>query len=185
MDWFPHDVPGWLSEPEGYALARFAVDKSVLEIGSYCGRSTICLAQSARIVFCVDTFDGRATPNPTSTFLEFERNIFDRGLSPKVVVCPGESAKVVPTIPQKFDLIFIDGDHNDEAVKSDIMVSWPLLVPNGLFAFHDYSLYPGEFQGWNPGVTWAVNKLIEAGGKMIERYETLAVVQPPTLPRDN
>src|SRR5690606_30630361 len=44
---FPSDVQGWLSYREGKTLYDLARGKRVLEIGSYCGRSTICLAQSA------------------------------------------------------------------------------------------------------------------------------------------
>lgn len=60
-DWFPRKVVGWLTEEEGIELARLAEGKICLEIGSYCGRSTICLAQKARSVGALDTFDGRGT----------------------------------------------------------------------------------------------------------------------------
>src|SRR4029077_19607237 len=35
---FPYDIDGWLLPEEGKALADLAKDKSVLEIGSYCGK---------------------------------------------------------------------------------------------------------------------------------------------------
>ncbi len=34
--------------------------------------------------------------------------------------------------------IFIDGDHNYEGVKQDILNYWPLLAPGGMMMFHDY-----------------------------------------------
>ena len=48
-DWRPegynvHRVRGWLTQAEGDKLARLAEGKKVLEIGSYCGRSTIAMA---------------------------------------------------------------------------------------------------------------------------------------------
>jgi hypothetical protein len=70
-DWFPHNVAGWLTEDEGRELAELAEGKVVLEIGAYCGRSTICLAQKAVTVAVVDTFDGRATSQPGNTLRLF------------------------------------------------------------------------------------------------------------------
>ena len=59
-----------------------------------------------------------------------------------------EAAKLFPNhyFPKGyFDLIFIDGDHTYEAVKQDIQLWQPLLIPEGILCGHDYSErhYPG------------------------------------------
>jgi len=51
---FPADVHGALSETEGRKLYELAAGRVVVEEGGFHGRSTICLAQSARIVYSVD-----------------------------------------------------------------------------------------------------------------------------------
>lgn len=38
----------------------------------------------------------------------------------------------------KYDFIYIDGDHRPEAVTSDAELSWGLLKPKGIMAFDDY-----------------------------------------------
>jgi len=85
-------------------------------------------------------------------------------------------------ISGQYDLIFIDGDHSEEAVESDIEKAIEVLAPNGLLAFHDYRLEPDEaVGGWDEGVTNAVNNLIQKSGELIARHKTLAIVRPPVL----
>lgn len=170
---FPSDAAGWLTEAEGAELARLADGKDVLEIGSYCGRSTICLAQAARTVACVDTFDGRGTAQGGSTRAVFERNLRRYGVDSKVNVYPGESAAVLPNLPPIYDLVFIDGSHDRESVRRDAELASACLRPGGTLAFHDY----GDID-W--GVTEAVDEFVsQPGAAILGRVGTLAVVRPP------
>jgi hypothetical protein len=180
-DGFPRDVDGWLSEAEGKELRRLADGKRVLEIGSFCGRSTICLAQTAERVDCIDPFDGRATDQPGSTLEKFESNLARYGVRSKVSAHRGTANEVAALLPDGwFNLIFIDGDHSLESVRLDIEHARRLLAPGGLIAFHDYRLYRGEVgAAWDPGVTGAVNELLAAGGELLHRVDSLAVVRPP------
>lgn len=177
---FPTDVKGWLFPEEGKALAELATDKRVLEIGSYCGLSTICLARTAKSVTAVDYFDGRATPAPGNTFDEFTNNLKRYGVDQKVSLLHPEA---IPPGPA-YDLVFIDGDHSAEAVRKDIETALSVLKPGGLIAFHDYRRDRQEFASdpaFDEGVTESVNELIALGGEMIARHKTLAIVRPPQL----
>jgi len=171
---FPHEVTGWLRREEGKALSELARGKRVLEIGSYCGKSTICLAQTARMVECIDTWDGRGTPQPRETFREFLDNCERYGVSDRVHPI-SEGGQVSSP-----DIVFIDGSHDLESVRQDIEFAMRILSPNGLIAFHDYRMFPGEGDGqWDPGVTEAVNEFVDSGAEIISRHATLAVVRPP------
>jgi hypothetical protein len=175
---FPSDVPGWLTHREGFALESLSRGKRVLEIGSYCGRSTVCIGRVAESVTCVDYFDGRATPEPTSTFAKFQDSLDRYGIASKVQTCHPESEIPLP----KYDLAFIDGAHDRESVEVDIKKAMSVLNENGLLAFHDYRTFEGESDGgWDPGVTESVNALIEKGGEIVSRHHTLAVVRPPAF----
>lgn len=176
---FPDDsVRGWLSPAEGALLAACADGKTVLEIGSYCGRSTICLAQTALSVDAVDPFDGRATPEPGTTLAEFIHNITAYGVAEKVHLHNGTSDEIGPTLEAKYDLVFIDGDHSYLNVRNDIEWALRLLKPDGHIAFHDYRhSLPDAMRDF--GVNMAVNDLLSEGGEVVQRADSLAIVKPP------
>jgi predicted O-methyltransferase YrrM len=164
---FPAEIAGWLTPKEGKALADLSRGKRVLEIGSYCGLSTVCIARVAESVTAIDYFDGRATPVPTSTREAFDKNIARYGLEDKVTACH-------PDVPLEgeYDLAFIDGAHDVDSVRADIQKALAVLAHDGLIAFHDYS------QG-DPGVMLAVNEFTDAGAEIISQHDSLAVVRIP------
>jgi hypothetical protein len=166
---FPSDVDGWLTPEEGAALADLARGKSVLEIGSYCGRSTICLARTAAHVTSIDPHDGRGTPRPRDTFEEMKRNLERYGCQ-NVDVIRGLSEDFHSL--QQFERVFIDGAHDEESVQADIVCALRHLAPDGLIAFHDY-------RPFDPGVVSAVNELLADGGEILSQTQSLAVVKPP------
>lgn len=161
---FPSDIAGWLSEDEGAELSRLAAGKRVLEIGSYCGLSTIMLARTAEHVTAVDYFDGRGTPHPCDTLEAFTANVERHGLTDKVIACHPDDALPLP----EYDLVFIDGAHEYEAVKADIERALAVLSPDGLIAFHDYK-HPSHA---------GVEKAAHECGEVISVTDTLAVVRP-------
>lgn len=165
---FPYEIPGWLLPAEGRQLAELAAGKRVLEIGSYCGLSTVCMARTAQHVTAVDYFDGRATPSPRDTFAEFSRNMHRYGVADRVIaVRPG-----TPLPLEEYDVVYIDGAHDYDAVNADLALALSVLANDGLIAFHDYH-HPSH-----PGVSEAVDDLVSIGGMVMTVTETLAVVRP-------
>lgn len=173
---FPDDVEGWLTEGEGLLLANSARDKDVLEIGAFKGRSTICMAQTAREVTVVDPFDARNTPKPGSTLREFSENICRYGVEKKINTLVRLSGSFRTVC--RFDLVFVDGDHEYEAVKKDIEWSIAHLKPGGLLAFHDYRSNT-EYEGTHDGVDRAVDEFVRDGAVILRRVDSLILVKPP------
>jgi SAM-dependent methyltransferase len=173
-DWFPEDISGWLTHDEGHELARLAAGNVCLEIGSYCGKSTVCLAKTAKSVLAVDPFDGRGTAAPADTFAKFSDNLRRYDVAHKVGIRRGTSAEILPTLPAAFDLVFIDGAHDYQSVRADIEAALAVLKPGGLLAFHDYR-YRDE------GVTRAVDELLAGGASLLSRTDSLAVVNPTAV----
>lgn len=168
---FPWEIEGWLLPKEGEWLATLAKGKRVLEIGSYCGLSTVCMGRTAEHVTAVDYFDGRGTPTPRDTYADFSSNIARYGLTEKVSIChPHE-----PFTLKQYDLAFIDAAHDYLSVRRDIERVRKVIAPEGLIAFHDYK-HPSH-----PGVEEAVGELIADGGELLSIHETIACVRPPAL----
>jgi SAM-dependent methyltransferase len=177
------EVRGWFKDIEGELLADLADGKEVLEIGSFCGLSTLWLLRTARKVHCVDTFDGRGTPILGGTFEEFaanlERRCPDKCDSAHVAVYRAESADVLPKLAAKgaaFDLAFIDGAHDEASVEADTENALKVLKPGGLLAFHDFGSED------HPEVSNVVGRLLlSKGAELLAVSGMLAVVDPAPM----
>ena len=173
----PADVRGFLPDDEGwhlYELAQLgAALGPLLEIGSYCGRSTIWLGVAARahstVVFALDhhrgseehqpgeLFHDAALLNPAGEFDtlgEFRRNIHESGLDDTVVALVGATA----TVGQHwqgcdFGLVFIDGGHSLTAALTDWRVFGTRVRKGGILAIHDVFENPTE-GGQAPYTLW-------------------------------
>lgn len=166
---FPRGIRGWLRPDEAKVLADLATGKRVLEIGSYCGLSTICLARTADHVTAVDYFDGRGTPTPMDTLPAFKTNIERYGVADRVTICHPDAELPL----SEYDLAFIDGAHDADSVRRDIDKALAVISPQGLLAFHDYNQHGDE------GVKLAVDELLNDGATLISTTSSLAVVKPP------
>ena len=64
-------------------------------------------------------------------------------------------------LPAPIYLLFVDGAHDYEAVKSDIVGWTPAVVPGGIVAFHDYGNH--DLIPWTAGVKQAVDEMMTDG----------------------
>ena len=156
--------PGWMNGQELEWLAReAAVRKTIVEIGSWKGRSSKALAGATQgKVFCVDhwrgneelkdeTYTEALKQTPDVIFREFSAHLADEIASGKAVPVRASSVEAVPILKGllpggKAEMIFIDGDHSYESVKRDIESVLPLLADGGLLCGHDYGVWPGVRQ---------------------------------------
>jgi|SRR5579875_3200941 len=153
-------IDGWLTPNEAFALYRYAryarrlhPDAVALEIGSWKGKSTYCIARGLRggRLICIDPFDASAAGDEYGARVyaehkgetplrdQFERAMTEFGVRDYLDVRQGTSEQFVGTIGP-LDLLFIDGDHSLDACTFDYTAYAPLLRPGGLLLFHDY--YP-------------------------------------------
>lgn len=160
-----------MSPDEGDALAAAAWEaarsvpgRPFVEVGSYCGRSTIWLGAVARqagtVVFAVDHHRGSDENqqgwewhDPTlvdaevglmDTLPRFRRTIFDAGLDDVVVAVVGASPTVARWWGQPAALVFIDGGHGLEPARADYVGWAPLVALGGMLAIHDVFPDPGD-----------------------------------------
>ncbi len=140
-------INGWMIKMEMFCLAHFAREaQTILEIGSYKGRSARCLADNTEgKVYCVDPwlpvyFRNNNEPHEgifPNVLSEFEKNLKDLIEIEKVHVCQGVLDNYFSKLP-RMDFAFIDGDHRYAMVKKDIIDCKKLVKHEGIIAGHDY-----------------------------------------------
>jgi MMP 1-O-methyltransferase len=139
------DVPGWLSDEEGealYELARACTGRgAIVEIGSWKGKSTICLGLGSRAgsgvpIFAVD-------PHADYRHGEFKDNIERAGIADLVTPVKGFSQEVVGGFDEPIELLFVDGSHEEDDVRDDFEQWVPKVVEGGVVAFHDTTWHVG------------------------------------------
>ncbi|EED34807.1 secreted protein [Luminiphilus syltensis NOR5-1B] len=157
----PNDlVRGFMDNVEGAALHDAALEATrigpALEIGSYCGRSTLWLAQAAQrnntVVFAVDHHRGSEEHQPgeffhdpaltdadgdLDSFPEFRRNLKKSGLEAFVIPVVADSAVLGRHWHSPLGMVFIDGGHSLDSALSDYRTWAPRIVQGGCLAIHD------------------------------------------------
>ena len=114
-----------------------------LEIGSFEGRSAIWLLEnilthSNSHLTCVDTFEGSMEHSDTHKHELYERCVSNLSPYSNVQIIKGYSHDVMKTLNQKFDFIYIDGDHRAASVLEDAVLAFRLLKFGGILIFDDY-----------------------------------------------
>ncbi|WP_033820243.1 class I SAM-dependent methyltransferase [Kitasatospora sp. MBT63] len=161
---------GFMPADEGLALYAAAVAAAgrtglpLLEIGTYCGRSAILLADAARrcgtVALTVDHHRGSEEQQPgweyhdptlvdpevglMDTLPLFRRTLHRAGLEEHVIALVGRSPQLAAVWGGPLALVFIDGGHTDEHATGDYEGWVPHLAPEGLLVVHDVFPDPAD-----------------------------------------
>lgn len=166
---------GFMPADEGDALwdaARAATDTvpglPLLEVGSYCGRSTVWLGDVAEragtVLFALDhhrgseenqagwehhdadVVDDRTGKMDTLPF--FRTTIHDAALEASVVALVGRSPVVAAAWANPLSFLFIDGGHGEAPARLDYEGWTPHVAIGGTLAIHD--VFPDPADGGRP-----------------------------------
>ncbi|MFD9305217.1 class I SAM-dependent methyltransferase [Streptomyces sp. NPDC060048] len=160
---------GFMPVGEGLALYAAAADAGrlglpLLEVGTYCGRSTILLADAAREAgvgaLTVDHHRGSEEQQPgweyhdptvvdpeiglMDTLPTFRRTLHRAGLEDHVIAIVGRSPQVAAAWGGKLGLVFIDGGHTDEHATGDYEGWAPHVAVGGTLVIHDVFPDPAD-----------------------------------------
>ncbi|THA26647.1 class I SAM-dependent methyltransferase [Streptomyces sp. RKND-216] len=160
---------GFMPADEGLALYGAASDAArmglpLLEVGTYCGRSTLLLADAARAagvtVLTVDHHRGSEEQQPgweyhdaslvdpevgrMDTLPTFRRTLHAAGLEDHVVALVGRSPQVAAVWSGRLGLVFVDGGHTDAHAAADYEGWAPHLAESGLLVIHDVFPDPAD-----------------------------------------
>jgi hypothetical protein len=192
-------IEGWLEEDEAdlliaaasRALQEMPAVDALVEIGSFCGKSTVVLASvvqklaPACRVYAIDPHEGevgaadQGITRCERTLKKLQRNVAAAEVAGVVQIIQKRSYEVDWSSP--ISLLFIDGLHDYVNVARDFYHFERWLVPGAYVAFHDYANY-------YPGVMTFVDELERTGTyKRIHLQRSLALLQrmggdPPRIP---
>jgi predicted O-methyltransferase YrrM len=160
---------GFLDPEEGRRLYEIAKKASALgpclEIGSYCGKSSLYLGAGCRknngILFSIDHHRGSEEQQPGEGYFDpetwdsrfyridtlplFRNTLEQAGLEQTVVpvVCPSNVAARMWKTP--LSLVFIDGGHSDKAAAADYNAWSQHVMSGGFLLIHD--IFPNPEDG--------------------------------------
>ena len=164
-------VKGFMPHDEGLALYRAAAVAAPLgplvEIGSYCGKSTVYLGAAAAaaggVLFTVDHHRGSqemqagwehhdpglvdSRTGRMDSLPVLRQTLIDAGLEDTVVAIVGDSIAVAAHFGDAA-FVFIDGGHGRAPAHADYEAWSPKVVPGGLLAIHD--VFPDPADGGRP-----------------------------------
>jgi predicted O-methyltransferase YrrM len=108
----------------------------ILEIGTYTGYATLCLAEGLTENGSVDTID------INEELVDFQRKYFDKSpWGPQIRQHLGEALEIIPSLNKKYDLVFIDADKDNYINYFNAIVP---IVNTGGIILSDNVLWSGK-----------------------------------------
>ncbi|GGE50648.1 hypothetical protein GCM10011367_26940 [Marinicauda pacifica] len=195
----PETIKGFLARDEADALHRHAsgvrAPGPLVEIGSWCGRSSVYLGWAARetgkVLFAVDHHRGSEEHQAgeeyhdpdlfdvelgrVDTLPEFRRTIARAGLEDTVMALVGPSALLGRWWQGPVSFLFIDGGHAMETALGDYRAWAGHVAPGGVLAIHD--VFPNPADGGRP--PYEIWKLAVGSGlfEPVERVNSLEILR--------
>jgi len=194
-----NSVRGFLDHNEGICLYNHALSSSkkgpILEIGSYCGKSTIYLATAAKEYNCsvysidhhsgseenqvgweyhdIELFDEET--GKINSFPEFMRNLRKANLLDTVIPIVSDSSLVSRDWKIPLSMVFIDGGHTMEAAFNDFNNWKDKIIKGGILAIHD--VFPNPDDGGRPPFEIYRKALSENNFKEVEAVKSLRILE--------
>jgi len=114
-------------------MSRMISPKRILEIGTFTGYGTICLAEGLSRSGILHTIDS------DEEILEFARPYFERaGILNKLTIHHGDARTIIPSLEIRFQLIYIDGEKDEYPEYFKLAMS---CLENGGFIIADNVLW--------------------------------------------
>ena len=143
---------------------------NVLEIGTYTGYSTLCIAKGLNPAGMIHTID------KNEELLQIQNKYFEKsGLRNQIKQYTGDALTIIPKLKFDFDMVFLDAD-KENYVKYLELIS-PILKPGGVL-LTDNVLWHGKILESSENQD-RVTKLIDNFNKKILENKSLKTVMLP------
>jgi len=141
-DWFTPHIPSWRIATMPWAGKP---EVRYLEVGVYEGRAAMWAAEniltheSSELV-AVDLFAGGYVDEYGPYERRYRDNLARTGLGDRATTIRGYSQIELRKLPlDHYDIIYVDGSHQNPDVLEDAILVWRLLKDGGLLIFDDYN----------------------------------------------
>lgn len=170
-----------------YKLLHGIKPQSVLEVGTHIGASTLYIARALKAqnpsakVTTVDILDVNAPDGPwQSVGLDHTPKQFAEKLdcANQIEFVKSPCVNYMRSTEQKFDFVFLDGDHSASSVYQEISAALDILAPGGIILMHDY--YPDGQVMYTDGT--AITGPYLAVERIKSENETIRVLPLGALP---
>lgn len=117
-------------------LSKIIRPEHILEIGTYTGYASLCLAEGLAENGTLDTIDIE------EELVDFQRKYFDASQwNDQIFQHLGDAVDIIPTLNKKFDLVFIDADKENYVNYFHLIV--PMMNKGGII-LSDNVLWSGK-----------------------------------------
>jgi predicted O-methyltransferase YrrM len=151
-------------------ISKIKNPRKILEIGTYSGYSTLCLADGLNDDGQIHTID------KNEELLHIQNKYFDKSIHrKKIIQHTGNALNIIPNLNLKFDIVFIDAD------KENYSEYLKMILPNmnkGAVLITDNILWHGKVVDQDKEVDFKTRKIAEFNKNLANESSLKSIIIP-------
>jgi len=151
-------------------ISKIKNPRKILEIGTYSGYSTLCLADGLRDDGQIHTID------KNEELLHIQNKYFDKSIhQKKIIQHTGNALNIIPNLNFKFDIVFVDAD------KENYSEYLKMILPNmnkGAVLITDNILWHGKVVNQDKEIDYKTRKIAEFNKNLANESSLKSIIIP-------
>ena len=151
-------------------ISKIKNPRKILEIGTYSGYSTLCLADGLSDDGQIHTID------KNEELLHIQNKYFDKSIhQKKIIQHTGNALNIIPNLNLKFDIVFIDAD------KENYSEYLKMILPNmnkGAVLITDNILWHGKVVNQDKEIDYKTRKIAEFNKNLANESSIKSIIIP-------
>ena len=151
-------------------ISKIKNPRKILEIGTYSGYSTLCLADGLHDDGQIHTID------KNEELLHIQNKYFDKSIHrKKIIQHTGNALNIIPNLNLKFDIVFIDAD------KENYSEYLKMILPNmnkGAVLITDNILWHGKVVDQDKEIDYKTRKIAEFNKNLANESSLKSIIIP-------
>lgn len=151
-------------------ISKIKNPRKILEIGTYSGYSTLCLADGLSDDGQIHTID------KNEELLHIQNKYFDKSIhQKKIIQHTGNALNIIPNLNFKFDIVFIDAD------KENYSEYLKMILPNmnkGAVLITDNILWHGKVVNQDKEIDYKTRKIAEFNKNLANESSLKSIIIP-------